>query len=90
MWLTGDWLGSIKRKQSWETPWEVESDDHKQMAPLEDALLGQCLPQAWTAACTVAFPDQAVCCLGQSEQNSASEASAQEGGRVSILCALEL
>lgn len=71
------------------TTWEVESDDHTQMATLEDAL-GQCLLQAWTAACTVALPVKAVCCLGQSEQNSASEASAQEGDHVSILCAVEL
>lgn len=55
MWLIGDWFGSIKKKQIWETPWDMESDNHKQMATLEDAPFGQCPPQASTAACTVVF-----------------------------------
>lgn len=90
MWLIRDWFGSIKRKQIWETVWEVESDNHKQTATLEDGFLGQCLRWAWTAACTVVFSVQAVRGLGQSEPDTGSKASRQEGGPVSLICALEL
>lgn len=82
-------MGQLKGGKSGK-PWEVESENRKQMPTLEDALLGQCLPPAWTAARTVVLLVQAVCCLGQSEQNTGSEVSRQDGGHVSIICALEL
>lgn len=56
-WLIEGWFGSRKRKQIWETLWEVESDNHKEMAPREDGSLASAgckpgqLPAQWSSWC---------------------------------------